>query len=111
MIAVEQRQKAGLRAGRPLRAVGLEARQAVLDLGQVEHEVVGPETGPFADRRRLGRLEVGEGQAGQVAMSPGESARRSITPTSRPRTSSSDLAQQEQVGVVGDVAARRARGG
>ena len=62
----------------------------MLDLGQVQHEVVGPEAGPLAHGRRLGRLEMGEAQAGQVAvLLRRNAASRSITATSRPRTSSS----------------------
>ena len=102
--------KAGLRAGRALHAAGLELRQAMFDLGQVEHQVVGPQAGPLADRRRLGRLQVREAQAGQVAMLARRTcASASITPTSRARDQLQRLAHQDQIGVVGDVAARRAQ--
>ena len=62
MIAGEQLQKAGLGAGRALAAMALEVREAELNFRQVEDEIVGPEARPFPDRRRLGRLEMREGE-------------------------------------------------
>ena len=76
MIAVEQREKAGLRAGRPLRTAKLEPGQPVFDLFQIEHQVVAPQRGPLADGRRLGRLQVREAEAGQVAILFGEACQR-----------------------------------
>ena len=90
MVAVEQAEETGLRAGGALAALGLELAQAVLDFRQVQHQVVGPQAGPLADGGRLRRLEMGVGQAGQIAILRAKSARRSITPTTRSRTSSSD---------------------
>ena len=93
----------------PLRAVGLEVRQAELDLGQVEHEIVGPEAGPLAHRRRLGRLEVREGQAGQGPILLGE-AGQAVDHGHQPVADHfQGLAQQDQIGVVGHVAACRAQ--
>ncbi len=72
VVAAEQFQEAGLRAGGALRAAGLQLRNAMLELLQVHAQVVGPQAGPLADRGRLGRLEVREAQAGQVAVLLGE---------------------------------------
>ena len=94
----------------PLTPRALSCAEPVLDLRQVEHQVVGPQAGPLADGRRLGRLQVREAQARQVAVLVGE--RRpgaSITAASRSRDQLQRLAHQDQVGVVGDVAARRAQ--
>ena len=78
----------------------------MLELGQIEHQVVGPQAGPLAHGRRLGRLQMGEAQAGQIAVLLGANvARRSMTATSAVADQLQRLAHQDQVGVVGDVAA------
>ena len=111
VVAVEKLQEARLRAGRALVAQGLEAGDAMLDFGQVHREIVGPETRPFADGRRLGGLEMGEAEAGQIAVLGGEGGQR----VDHGRHPAGDhlqaLAEQQQVGVVGHVAACGARGG
>ena len=85
VVAVEQFQETGLRAGRALVAECLDGGDAMLDFGQVHRQVVGPEARPLADRRRLGRLEMGEAQAGQVAVLGGETRpAQSITAAIRP---------------------------
>ncbi len=105
MVAVEEFQETRLRAGRPLVAQGFEAGDAVLDFGQVQGEIVGPETRPFADGRRLGGLKMGEAEAGQIAVFGGEGGQR----VDHGRHAAGDhlqaLAQQQQVGVVGHVTA------
>ncbi len=109
MVAVDQGQEAGLRAGRALGAVGLEVRQAELDLGQVEHEVIGPQAGPLAHRRRLGRLKVREGQAGHGPILLGE-AGQAVDHGHQPVADHfQGLAEQHEIGVVGHVAACRAQ--
>ena len=109
VIAVKEFEEAGLRAGRAFDAAGLERGDAVLELVQIQHQVVGPQAGPLADGRRLGRLQVREAEAGQVAVLLRRTwpARRSRRPAGR-ATQLQRLAHQDQVGVVGDVAARRA---
>ena len=62
VVAAEQGEEAGLRAGRALGAAEAQGRQAVLDLVQVEQEIVAPQAGPLADGGQLGRLEVREAQ-------------------------------------------------
>ena len=109
VVAAEKLQKAGLGAGRSLHAAGLERRQAMLDFLQVLHQVVGPQAGPLAHRRGLGRLEVGKAQAGKAAIPCGERG-QAIDGRHQPGTQQLErFAEQDQIGIVGDVAARRAR--
>ena len=105
MVAVEQFQETGLRAGGALAAQRLEAGDAVLDLGQVHREVVRPEAGPLAHGRRLGRLEMGEPQAGQIAVFGGEAGQRIDHGRHPAADHFQPFAQQQQIGVVGHVAA------
>ena len=108
MVAAEQLQKTGLGAGRALAAVGLEVGQAELDLRQVQHEIVGPEARPFADRRRLGGLKMREGQAGQGTVflgEPGETVDHGHQPVA---DHFQGLAEQDEIGIVGHVATGRA---
>ena len=74
MVAVEQREEAGLGTGRAFGAAGLECRESMFDFRQIQDQIVGPQTGPLADRRRLGGLQMGESQAGQIAMRGCETA-------------------------------------
>ena len=85
VVAGEELQEAGLRAGRAFHAAGLERGKPVLDLVQVLHQVICPQAGPLAHRRRLGRLKVREAQAGQVAVPRGERG-QSIDCRHEPRT-------------------------
>ena len=81
----------------------------MLDLAQVEDQLVAPERGALADRHELRRLEVGVAQAGQRLVRLGEPAQGVDRGG---RLVADDLqrrADQDQVGVVGDVAARRAQ--
>ena len=73
---------------------------------QVQEQVLDPEGGPLAHGGGLGRLEVGEAQAGLVLPPAGEPApRAAITSSSRRRSSRQGLTADEQVAVVGDEAA------
>ena len=105
MIAVEQLQEAGLRAGRAFHAAGLERRDAVLDFRQIERQIVGPQARPPADGRRLRRLQVREAERRQVAILFGEVGQRDDHRRQPPGDHLQRLAHQNQVGVVGDVAA------
>ena len=109
MIAVEELQKAGLRAGRALHAAGLQRRDAMLDLCQIEHQVVRPQAGPPADGRRLRRLQVREAEVGRSRCCLANSASATITAANRRGDHLQPFAHQDQIGVVGDVAARRAQ--
>ncbi len=100
MVALEQVQETRLGAGCPLGPSGLQARQAVLELPEVQHQVVRPQTRPLADRRQLRRLQVGEAEAGQVAIPPGELGQ----PIDHRHQPGADqlkrLSEQQQVGIV-----------
>jgi len=87
VVAAEQRQEAGLRAGRPLDAAEAQVLGALLQLVQVQDEIV--TTGRRACRRRqLGRLEVREAERLQVAHS--REARQRVDDADEP------VAQQAQ---------------
>ena len=105
VVAVEEFQEARLRAGGAFVAQGLEAGDAMLDFGQVHREIVRPETRPLADGRRLGRLKMGEPEAGQIAVLGGERGQGVDHGRHSPGDHLQALAQQQQVGVVGHVAA------
>ena len=70
----------------PLTLRALQRRDAVLDFGQIEHQVVGPQARPPADGRRLGRLQVREAERRQVAVLLGEVGQRVDHAASRPAT-------------------------
>ena len=108
VIAVEELQEAGLRAGRAFDAARLERGDAVLDFGQVERQVVRPQARPPADGRRLGRLQVREAERRQVAVLLGKVGERVDHRRQPPGDHLQRFADQDQVGVVGDVAARGA---
>ena len=93
----------------PLLPSALRLRDAVLDFGQVHRQVVGPEARPLADRGRLGGLEMGEAQAGQIAVLGGEAGQRVDHGRRPPGDHLQPFTQQQQVGVVGHVAACGAR--
>ena len=66
--------------GRPLARRGTGARRrAATSSCEVEDEVLEPEAGALADRRRLGRLEVGVADAGDVLLLAREARRAAAT--------------------------------
>ena len=73
----------------------------MLQLLQVQHQVVTPESRPLANRRWLGRLQMSESQARQVTIGSGKQrqvmnhAHQAITDQLQ------RLHQQKQIGVVG----------
>jgi len=81
--------------------------EPVLDFFQVEHEIVTPQRGPLADGCRLGRLQVREGQTGQLAVSFGEHRQLVDDRHELRNDESQGVADLDQLGVVGDEAARR----
>ena len=86
MIAAEQGQEAGLRAGGALDAAEAQRRQAVFDLVQVQHEIVAPQAGALAHGGELRRLKMGEAERGRSRQRAAKRARASMTPTSRSRS-------------------------
>ena len=75
VVAVEEGEEAGLRAGRPLDAEEPEFVQPTLDVVEVEDRAHNTRGRPLADRHELGRLVVGVAEAGQIAMLEGERAK------------------------------------
>lgn len=80
----------------------------MLDLGQVEHQVVAPQCCSLANGRRLSRLQVSEAETRQLAILRRE-LRQLVDDCDELRLHKLQrLTHQDQVGVVGDVATRRA---
>jgi hypothetical protein len=104
VIAVEQREERGLRAGRSLHAAELELTQTILELGQIKHQIVAPQRGPFADGRRLRRLQMREAQARQITILDGKPRQMVDDGRQLADEQFQPLPHQQQVGVVGDVA-------
>ena len=72
VIAVEEREERGLRAGGAFDAAEAQGGDAVLDLLQIEDEILRPEACPLADGGELGGLEVRVAEGGQVFPLDGE---------------------------------------
>ena len=63
VVAAEESEEAGLRAGRALRAAERRASsRPMFEFLQVEDEIVTPQARPLADGRELSRLEVREAE-------------------------------------------------
>ena len=77
-----------------------------LDLLEVENQLVAPERSSLAYRDQLGRLKVGVAQAGQVLPLLGKGGQRVDRGDGLVADELERFAHQNQVGVVGDVAAR-----
>ena len=105
VIAVKQGEEAGLRAGGPLGAAEAQRGQAVLQFVQVQDEIVAPEAGAFADGGQLGRLEVREAERLQVAVACGKAGQGVDDADQAVAQQTQPLAHQDQVSVVGDIAA------
>jgi hypothetical protein len=58
VIALEQLEKARLRARRPFDPAKRQRGAPIVEIHQVEHEVLHPERCPLADGRELGGLQV-----------------------------------------------------
>ena len=63
MVAAEELEEGGLRAGGSLAPAQLHGLDAVAGVLDVRREVMHPERGPLAHGGELGGLEVGVGQA------------------------------------------------
>ena len=93
----------------PLTPRNFRLVEPVLDLAEVEDQLVAPEGRPLADRDELRGLEVGVAEAGQVLPAVGEVG-QGVDRADEPVADQSErLADQDQVGVVGDVATGRAQ--
>jgi hypothetical protein len=65
VVAVEEREERRLRAGGALHAAEGQRGDAMLEIGEVEHEVLHPQRGALADGGELRRLQVRVAEAGQ----------------------------------------------
>ena len=108
-VAPEQLEKARLRAGRPPAAEEAEGREHRVDLLQVEQQVLHPQARPLAHRDRLGRLVMRIAERGQRAVAPGERPERAQHRDDLAADEAQRVPVQDEVGVVGDKAARRAQ--
>ena len=105
MIAVEQVEVAGLRAGSAFEPAKPERREFVFNFLKIAHEIVAPEGGPFADGRNLGRLIVGQPERREVAMLLGEGS-QGVNDDGQPLGDDAQrVAHDDQVGVVNDKCA------
>src|SRR5207249_12088643 len=105
---LEQLQKARLRAARALHAAELERLEPVEQLFRVEQKLLHPQRDALSDGRELRGLEVGVGQARQVAVAACQLGERHHDGRDPSEQQLQPLAHQDQVGVVGDVRAGRA---
>ena len=105
VIAAEEGEKTGLRAGRALDAAEAQRFQTMLEFVQIENEIVAPQTGAFADGRELGRLKMRETERGQIAPARGEAGQRVDDADEPIAQQPQTLAHQDQIGIVGDIAA------
>ena len=109
LVAVKQLHKAGLGAGGAPAAQEFHSRQQVIQLLQIGQEVLHPQRGPLAHRDGLGGLIVGVAQRGDggILLSKG----RQIGQHRQQLTTQvfQAVPVQNQVGVVGDVAAGSAQ--
>ena len=107
VVAAEQRQETRLRAGGSLHAAESQRLPAVFEFFQIQHEIVTPHRGPFADGRRLGGLQVGETETCLVAVLLCE-LRQFVDDSHQTRDDDPQAVPDlQQFGVVGDETARR----
>ena len=107
-VAVEQGKEACRRAGRALAAEELELRELKIKLVKVKEQVAYPQTRPLAHGRWLGGLEVGVGQRRQRGVLLRKVRQRRDGVEQQAADEAQPLAHAEDVGVVPDIAARRA---
>ena len=105
VVASEELKKAGLGSRGSLGTSGAERLQPVLDFLQVQNEVVRPQATSFSDRRRLGGLQVGKSEAGQVAVLGRKGPHCIDGGRQTSRHQFECIAYQDDVGIVGDEAA------
>ena len=105
MVAAKQGQKARLRAGRAFDAAEPKCRQPVFDFIEVKNKVITPQARPLANGRQLGRLEVRESECRQVAPAFGKACQCVDDANQAVAEQLQSRPHQDQIGVVGDVAA------
>ena len=109
MVAGEQFKEGRLGARGALAASQLHPLEPLQQRLDVQREVLHPQGRPLADGGQLGRLEMGVGEAGHRGMLPGEGT-QGIEHRERPAQDQRQrLADDHQVGVVGDKRTGRAQ--
>src|SRR5205085_6591049 len=108
MVAAKEREKTGLGSRRSFGAAEAECVEAVLQFVEVQAKIVTPEAGPLADRRELGGLEVCEAEGGLALPTLGERCEGVDHADQAIAEQGQALSHQDQIGVVGNVAAGRA---
>ncbi len=108
MVAVEELEEGGLGAGGALDAAHLEAAALEMEPLEIEQEVLQPQAGAFADRGRLGGLEVGHAEGRLVGPLVGETG-EGRDHRQHPRDHEVEgVAGDDEVGVVADEGRGRA---
>ena len=108
LVAAEQLEERGLRAGRALRAEQLQARQAELQLIDIHEQLVDPQRRALAHGRELGGLQMGVAKAGRVLPAVGKGGEVPHDLHGLLHHELRGLAQDDEVRVVADIARRRA---
>ena len=107
MVAVEEGQETGLGSRGSLDSSKPELGLTAFEFGQVENQVVAPQTGPFADGGELCRLEVSEPQGFQVTPAFRKASQGVNGADQTIAQEFQSFAHEQQIGVVGHVAAGR----
>lgn len=103
MVAIEEGEERGLRAGGALDATEAQRSQAMLQVFQAQRQFLGPEGGPLADGSKLGGLKVRVAERGQVFPVLREGGER-VDGVGQPLGQELHrVAEDEQVGVTADV--------
>ena len=108
LVAAEQLEERGLRAGRALRAEQLQARQAELQLVDIHEQLVDPQRRALAHGCELGGLQMGVAEAGRVLPAVGKGREVPHDLHGLLHHELRGLAQDDEIRVVADVARRRA---
>lgn len=107
MIAIEQRQKAPLRARRPLDAPEPEIVPSTLQVPQVPQELLDPQRCTLADGRQLRRLEVREAEGRQGAVLGRKCGEARDDRCELGEEEVEAFAQEDEVGVAGGGRSRQ----
>lgn len=100
VVAVEEREEAGLSTGRALDAAETEIRSSALKVAQVPEELLDPQGRSFSDGGELSRLEVGESQGRQVAVLLGKVGQSGDDRGKFGQKEVQALPQEDEVGVA-----------
>ena len=108
MVAVEEIEEGGLGAGDALDPARLQPPALEAQPLEIEDEILEPQTGAFAHRGRLRRLEVGHPETGLRRPALGEVGERGDHPENPRLDQRHGVAGDALFGVVADEAARGA---